>query len=85
MWPSPIGPPTVVHNSSSTNQNKKVSFDNSSVMVIGITYLKIGVGIYWIHLLLTVYSFQCTVCDQVYYVTFTDSCRVVHKTEPTRS
>ena len=55
-WPSPIGPPTVVHNLSSTNQNKKVYFDNSSVMVIVITYLKIGDGIYWIHLLLTVYS-----------------------------
>ena len=85
MWRSPIGPPTVVHNSSSTNQNKKVSFDNLSVMVIGITYLKIGMRNDEVHLLLTVYSLQCTVCDPVYHVTFTDSCRVIHKRKHSRS
>ena len=85
MSSSPIGPPTVVHNLSYRQLQIKVSFANSSVMVLGITYLKIGVGIYWIHLLLAVYSLQCTVCDQVYYVTFTDFCRVIHKRKHTRN
>ena len=40
---------------------------------------------YAFHPLFTVYSLQCTVCDQVYYVTFTDFCRVIHKRKHTRS
>ena len=46
MWPSPIGPPTVVHNWSFRHFQIKIFFEKSCVMVIGITYLKIGVKIY---------------------------------------